>query len=500
MSIERIALDDDRDAWLRTRRNFINASEMATVCGEASYGSLAELFAEKKGLRPPMIDSAVLRRGRWGEAAVFQAIAETYPEWNVRRAKVHCIDRERRIAATPDGFAEASDRPGIGLIETKVVARGVFRSKWLDDASDSIDGPATIPANFRIQTTATRMLNADACEWAVIAVLINSEYDWTFRLFDLEPDPPLEARILYCADAFLRDYLDRDVMPPFDPQRDEQLVKLLHPKDDGSEIDLATDNRALAATEEFVETIAALKRLKDQQNALKTELTAKIGNHTFARLADGRRLSWKSQHRKAYTAPACRFPRAARAERRREGCRMNYEQIKDEPKIYYCAICKTEPVDAEDGFDTCEWCQPRKRRPLSIGSCAIGVLAGFGLAAAFTMVSASVRTPLQPRLAETFALVQTDAPTLSKADKSLAPIRIKTVPVAAAPMPELPPGPAVATAAPEAPADDEDEPLPASKKPHHADDICSRHGGYRVEITVRHGWHSWRCKFAKGGR
>ena len=151
------------------------------------------------------------------------------------------------------------------------------------------------------------MLNADACEWAVIAVLINSEYDWTFRLFDLEPDPPLESRILYCADAFLRDYLDRDVMPPFDPQRDEALVKLLHPKDDGTEIDLSADNRALVAAEEFTETIAALKRMKDKQTELKTELTAKIGDHTFGRLADGRRLSWKTQHRKAYTAPASDF-------------------------------------------------------------------------------------------------------------------------------------------------------------------------------------------------
>jgi predicted phage-related endonuclease len=49
VTIERIELSSDREAWLEMRRNFINASEMATVCGEASYGSLAELYAEKKG-------------------------------------------------------------------------------------------------------------------------------------------------------------------------------------------------------------------------------------------------------------------------------------------------------------------------------------------------------------------------------------------------------------------------------------------------------------------
>lgn len=303
MAIERVPLDDDRDAWLATRRNFINASEMATVCGEASYGSLAELYAEKKGLRPPLVDSGVLRRGRWGEAAVFQALSDTYPDWHIRRAKVHCIDRERRIAATPDGFAEAPRRPGLGLIETKVVARGIFRGKWLDDPDSSMDGPATVPTNFLIQVAATRMLNPQ-CQWAVIAVLINGEFDWQFRLFDVEQDPILEDRILVHANEFLTNYIDAGIMPPFEPQRDEALVKLLYPKDDGTEIDLTTDNRAQVLTEEFVETAAAMSRLDKEQKARKTELTAKIGAHTFARLADGRRLSWKSQHKKAYAVEA----------------------------------------------------------------------------------------------------------------------------------------------------------------------------------------------------
>jgi predicted phage-related endonuclease len=305
--VERVLLDDDREAWLATRRRFINSSEMATVCGEAGYGSLAELFAEKKGLRAPKIDSGVLRRGRWGESAVFQALADTYPEWKVQRARIQFIDHERRIAATPDGFASAPGRHGFGVVEAKVVARAIFRAKWLDDPDGPLDGPATVPTNFRIQTLTTRMLAAEQCPWACVAVLINSEYDWTFRLFDVEPDPVLEDRMVFCADAFLKNYLDPNIMPPFDPQRDEELVKHLYPKDDGTEIDLTTDNRVLAAVEEFTETGAAVNRLKDRHTELKVELTAKLGEHTYGRLADGRRLSWKQQHRKAHTVEAADF-------------------------------------------------------------------------------------------------------------------------------------------------------------------------------------------------
>ena len=62
----------DRAAWLALRRENINASEIGIVCGAGGYGSPAELYAEKKGLRPPLIDTGTLKRGRWGEAAVFE--------------------------------------------------------------------------------------------------------------------------------------------------------------------------------------------------------------------------------------------------------------------------------------------------------------------------------------------------------------------------------------------------------------------------------------------
>jgi predicted phage-related endonuclease len=306
-AIERIPLSDDRGAWLASRLAYVNASEMAIVCGVAGYGSLAELYAEKKGLRPPLVDSGALRRGRWGESAVFQALSEERPEWDIVRAHVHVIDQKRRIACTPDGFARAPDRPGYGLIQAKVVARSVFRAKWLDDPTGSIDGPATPPASFRVQTATERMLNDEYCPWAMVAVLINGEYDWTLRLFEIERNDVLEDRIRFCAAEFFRNYLDPGIMPPFEPQRDEELIKHLFPIDDGTTIDLSQDNRALAAVEELIDTQAALKRVSEIEHILKAELTGKLGEHTYGDLGDGRRLSWKLQHRKGYAVEPADF-------------------------------------------------------------------------------------------------------------------------------------------------------------------------------------------------
>jgi predicted phage-related endonuclease len=305
-AIRRISLADvSRDQWLADRLRYIGASEVAIVCGEAQWGSAAALFAEKKGLRPPQIDTGVLRRGRWGEAAVFEALADERPEWEIRRAKVHVVNEETRCACTPDGFALAPDREGMGIVQAKVVSRAIFRQKWLYEPDDNAYGEATPPISYVMQTLKEMELNE--LSWGVLAVLINGEYDWTFRLFDVERNPVLEDRINYNVAEFFRRYLDPGIMPPFEPQRDEQLVKALYPKDDGTSIDLTADNRAIALVDELIETQAACKRMQAQEKAIKTELQGKLGESTYGLLPDGRCLSWKHQHRKAYTVEAADF-------------------------------------------------------------------------------------------------------------------------------------------------------------------------------------------------
>jgi hypothetical protein len=295
-----------REQWLAVRKNFVNASEIGAVVGEGGYGSLAELYAEKKGLRPPKEDSGPMRGGRWGEPGVFEALAETYPEWKIKRAKVHVRCLGRRLACTPDGFAVAPDREGIGVVQAKWIGRTSFRDRWLHDPKDDIQyGDATPPAESRLQTLTEMMLNETM--WGVLAVIIHAEYDCRLRLFDVERDPVTEDRIEYRTALFFREYLDPGIMPPYEPLRDQTLVKALYPQDDGTEIDLTGDNRAIALADDLRHTQAGLKRLEEQEASIKTELQAKLGDHAFGRLADGRRLSWRTHNRKGYTVKPSTF-------------------------------------------------------------------------------------------------------------------------------------------------------------------------------------------------
>jgi putative phage-type endonuclease len=302
--IERVNITST-DEWLTWRSKYIGASEAAIVCGEGGYASLAELYAEKKGLTAKQQGNAAMQRGDWGQPAVFRAIARTFPEWRVVEANIHLRDNENRIAATPDGFALIPDREGMGIVEAKVIARSIYRRKWLDNPTGDLATAATVPIAYRLQTLCNMMLAET--QWGVVAVLIVGEHTWDLQIFNIERDEVLEDKILFHTAEFFRNYFDPGIMPPFEPQRDQELIKHLYPHDDGTEIDLSRDNRALALVDDYIETDAAIKRMEKVCNSIKTELQAKLGEHTYGKLTDGRRISWKLQHRKAHTVPASDF-------------------------------------------------------------------------------------------------------------------------------------------------------------------------------------------------
>jgi len=137
--------------------------------------------------------------------------------------------------------------------------------------------------------------------WGILAVCIKGEFSDEFAIIDVERDQVLEDRIDYNVARFFQEYLDPGIMPPFDPQRDEQLVKALYAKDIGTAVDLGGDNRAVALVDDLTEVQASLKRMRDQEEIIKTELEGKLGFNTYGVLPDGRCLSWKTTSRKAYS-------------------------------------------------------------------------------------------------------------------------------------------------------------------------------------------------------
>jgi predicted phage-related endonuclease len=150
------------------------------------------------------------------------------------------------------------------------------------------------------------MLQTDA-QWGVVAVLVLSEHNLCLRTLQMERDLILEQEIMQRVRTFWDNHVAVGVMPEFDPHRDDRLIKTLYPQDVGTTIDLTRDNLALELVDDLAKVQNAAKVLKEDEGRIKTELQAKLGDNTYGTLADGRTISWKLQHRNAYTVKAADY-------------------------------------------------------------------------------------------------------------------------------------------------------------------------------------------------
>ena len=79
-----------------------------------------------------MADSAILRRGRWAEAAIIEMLRDERPSWEIRRAKVYLRDPSIRLGATPDAVAVDPERAGFGVVQGKTITARVFERDSLN--------------------------------------------------------------------------------------------------------------------------------------------------------------------------------------------------------------------------------------------------------------------------------------------------------------------------------------------------------------------------------
>lgn len=305
MNVEKIAITS-REQWLALRAQDITASDVPAVCGEGLYGSAAKVWAEKRGLIPPQELTEAMKRGLWGEAAVFEAIGWEYPKWEVRRAKVYLRDAEAGLGATPDGVAVVPDKDGIVVVQCKVIAAPVFKADWLANPDDAVDtGHATPPLAYQLQTLTESMLAEASC--GALAVLIVDTFKWVLRIFWIERHAGAEASIRERVAIFRSENLAKGIQPKIDPKLDDELVKSLFPKDDGTEIDLTGDNEMPALADNLVAARAAKKTAEQDVDAFATAIKAKLGNAATARIAGGRRVSCKLQQRGGYSVNPTEF-------------------------------------------------------------------------------------------------------------------------------------------------------------------------------------------------
>jgi predicted phage-related endonuclease len=288
----------DRAEWLQWRLSDVTASDVSALFGVHPYGRTAlSVWAEKSGLTEGLADSPILRRGRWAEPAVLAMLADERPTWQIRPAKIYLRDPLVRLGGTPDAVAIDPERPGVGLVQLKTATERVYERDWLGGEP---------PIGYQLQALTEAMLAG--ASWAAIAALImDASAGWEPVIFDLARHEQAEERIRARVARFWSD-LEAGMMPAVDPELDAETVAAVWPKAliKVPALDLSGDN----ALSGMLTTRATLARLaKDagkQIDAIETAIKAKLGVHERAE-APGWAITWKNQHRDAYTAPPADF-------------------------------------------------------------------------------------------------------------------------------------------------------------------------------------------------
>jgi predicted phage-related endonuclease len=291
--IERHQVAPRTSAWHVLRSRDLTASDLGAVAGVDPWRSPLRVHAEKAGLVLPIAENSLMRRGRWLEPAVIEALREEHPDWRIERANVYLRDPDWRLGATPDAVAIDPVRAGLGMVQCKVISRPAFEREWAAGA----------PLRYQLQTLTEAML-ADA-EWAILAALVIDTHSAELITSDVPRHAGAEAKIRALAAAFWRAVEERRMPAPLYAQ-DGDLIERLNPVEPGLAIDLSTDNRMPELLAARADLKAELAEREAACAAIDAEIKAKLGAAEIATLP-GWRISWKAQTRPAHVVAETTF-------------------------------------------------------------------------------------------------------------------------------------------------------------------------------------------------
>jgi len=263
--------------WLERRRHDITASRVAALFDLNPYLSRAQLADIMRGTTGTgtgsVPDSPAMRRGRILEPAVAAALAEERPDLPplVKATTYHRVP-EWRLGCTPD-YMCGDD----GLVQCKTVSSHQWQA-W----------HGKIPTGYVIQTLCEMMVTGRA--WGLLACLEVSP-SYPLHVVEVPRHEAAERRILNAVAAWWKAF-DAGEIAGTAPSA--ELAEML---DDGSSIDLSTNNYLVAALPERERLKAKISGMEKAIAVIDGELKAAMGAAANAWLP-GYSISWKTQHRR----------------------------------------------------------------------------------------------------------------------------------------------------------------------------------------------------------
>ena len=286
-----------REQWLLLRQPNIGASEVGALFRAHPYRSYARLAAEKKGLVFPEKETGAMRRGRWYEDGVRNAVAEQRPDWTIIKASKYYCDPKLKLGATPDFyiFDRGTEPHRKGVLQTKTVERSAFAKYWTE---------TTPPFWITLQVVTEMMLTG--AEFGAIGAGVFDPHNPEVCIYLVPRQPEIEQRIRAAVKQFWFN-LENGVEAELDYEQDAALLAVLYPAPvPGKQIDMRGDNR-IGELLETRETLRDLIKATEQKlKPVETEIKAKLQDAESA-LVRGWNVTLRLQHRAAYSVAETNF-------------------------------------------------------------------------------------------------------------------------------------------------------------------------------------------------
>ena len=240
-----------------------------------------------------------MRRGRLLEPVAIQMLREDRPDWVVQDYPVgfYYRDPAARMGATPDALV-INELGRLGSVQIKSVEPSIFRRDWKQD-DGSIEPPLWIVVQGIIEAHLT------GAQWAAVAPMVIG-----FGV-ELPVIPiPIHAGVLDRIKGEIASFWQRvQEGRPYAPDygRDGALIAKLYPDDNGCEIDLSADNELPGLVDDLENIRGAKRTCENQEKFAKAAIAAKMGEAAIARIADGRRITFKKTSRAGYAVEATSF-------------------------------------------------------------------------------------------------------------------------------------------------------------------------------------------------
>jgi predicted phage-related endonuclease len=295
----------DRAEWLELRKQDVTASVVGALLTEHDYATPMHLWAEHRGVEfEAKPENKRMRRGRKLEKLVGEEVEELHPDWKIEPVGAYYRDPELRLGATPD-FWVLNDPRGRGVLQAKTAAPDIIAKKWDD---------GRVPPDWIVWQVRTEMLLTDAA-FGAIAVL--DPFNWDCYLIEVERNAEAELALVAAVKRFW-ELVHAGVEPEPDFTRDAAVVRALTRRETPGEVRDLSGNNALpdllAARAMFKKSIAEYEL---RCEAIETELKFLMGEAEQAIGLNGWRVTYKTEHRTAYTVPA-KDPRVLRIKDKRQ--------------------------------------------------------------------------------------------------------------------------------------------------------------------------------------